>query len=532
MRRRCSACVLALASLASPVAASGLSPGTAIAASSEAEANAWGRRIESMAAAGELTVARVQADPDFPGRRHVRYDQSLGGIRVFGKQLVRHLDERGRTLSVFGRFVEGLSVGLEPRLREDQAARDAEAQIGGGAHVVGDVTLVVLPLSERALLAYAMRVFARSGLYRCFVDAQAGGIAYLYNDLQTEAVTGAGTGVWDDRKKMSVDRVGGAFRADDRLRPALISTYDLKGSYGSFLTFLLFGSLDQTDVASDSDNDWTNGAVVDAHAYAGYTYDYYYKRHNRSGLDGADLPLHSVTHVGDSRNNAGYFGNGYMVYLDGDGVTFNNFAGALDVVAHELTHGVTEFTWNGIYERESGALNEAFSDIIGASVEAYDEPAGNGRKMADWFIGEDLTFAFDPPRNALRSMANPSMFCHGSAFGCDPDNYRNLFDPPSCTDANDNCGVHINSGIANQAFYLLVQGGTNRTSGLGVAGLGFANRERAEKIFYRGFTRYLTPSARFADARRATVRAAEELYGSGSLEAAQTAAAWTAVGVQ
>jgi Zn-dependent metalloprotease len=168
---------------------------------------------------------------------------------------------------------------------------------------------------------------------------------------------------------------------------------------------------------------------------------------------------------------------------------------------------------------------------MGASVESYVEPAGNGRAMADWFIGEDLTFVFDPPRNALRSMENPSLFCHGG-FGCDPDNYRKLFAPPTCMDSNDNCGVHINSGIANQAFYLLVQGGTNRTSGLGVAGLGFANRERAERIFYRGFTAYLTPDARFSDARKATIRAAGELYGAGSLEATQTAAAWTAVGVQ
>jgi Zn-dependent metalloprotease len=220
-----------------------------------------------------------------------------------------------------------------------------------------------------------------------------------------------------------------------------------------------------------------------------------------------------------------------MVYLDGDGFRFNNFAGALDVVAHELTHGVTEFSWNGIYERESGALNEAFSDIMGASVESYVEPAGNGRKMADWFLGEDLTFVFDPPHNALRSLENPSLFCHGG-FGCDPDNYRKLFNPPSCSDSNDNCGVHINSGIANQAFYLLVQGGRNRTSGISVTGLGFASRERAEKIFYRGFTAYLTPSARFADARRATIRAADDLFGAGSVESVQTAAAWTAVGVE
>jgi thermolysin len=530
MRRARCVCLLVLAGVAPDARAAGLGPGTAVAASSPVEADAWGSRIEAMAGAGELTVARVQADPDFPGSRHVRYDQRVGAVRVFGKQLVRQIDERGRTLSVFGRFVEGIALDVDPRLSEDQAARDAEQQIGGGSHVVGDVELVVLPLEGRNVLAYMLRVFARSGIYRCFVDAQAGGLAYKYNDLQTEAVTGSGTGVWSDRKKMSVDRVGSGFRADDRLRPAPLVTYDLKGNFGSFQGFLQFGTLDPGDVAADSDNDWTNGAVVDAHAYAGYTYDYYFKVHNRQGLDGADIPLTSVTNVGDPRNNAGYFGNGYMVYLDGDGFTFNNFAGALDVVAHELTHGVTEFSWNGIYERESGALNEAFSDIMGASVESYFEPAGTARGRADWFLGEDLTFQFDPPRNALRSMENPSIFCHGF-LGCDPDNYRRLFNPPSCNDANDNCGVHINSGIANQAFYLLVQGGTNRTSGLAVAGLGFANRERAERIFYRGFTAYLTPSARFADARRATIRAAQELFGDGSAEAAQTAAAWTAVGV-
>jgi Zn-dependent metalloprotease len=170
---------------------------------------------------------------------------------------------------------------------------------------------------------------------------------------------------------------------------------------------------------------------------------------------------------------------------------------------------------------------------MGTSIEFFFEPAGNGRKQADYFLGEDLSAdTFDPLTFALRSMENPGLFCHGGGFGCDPDNYRKLFNPPGpCLPANDRCGVHINSGIANQAFYLLVEGGTNRTSGISVAGLGAANRERAEKIFFRGFTAFLTPTAQFADARRATLRAAEELYGTGSVEATQTAAAWTAVGV-
>ena len=165
------------------------------------------------------------------------------------------------------------------------------------------------------------------------------------------------------------------------------------------------------------------------------------------GLDGADIPLTSVTNVGDPRNNAGYYGNGYMVYLDGDGFEFGNFAGALDVVAHELTHGVTEFTWNGVYERESGALNEAFSDIIGTATEFNFQPAGTGALHADYLIGEDVI------TGGLRSLANPR------AYG-DPDHYSLRF-----RGAQDNGGVHTNSMIAGHAFYLAVEGGTNRTSG-------------------------------------------------------------------
>ena len=112
-------------------------------------------------------------------------------------------------------------------------------------------------------------------------------------------------------------------------------------------------------------------------------------------------------------------------------------------------------------------------------------------------------------------------------IGCDADHRTRLY-----RGGEDNGGVHHNSGVANQAFYLLVEGGVNRTSGLRVQGLGAASREKAEKIFYRGFTAYLTPSAAFTDARAATIQAARDLYGPSSVEAATVAAAWTAVGVE
>ena len=122
-------------------------------------------------------------------------------------------------------------------------------------------------------------------------------------------------------------------------------------------------------------------------------------------------------------------------------------------------------------------------------------------------------------------MENPGLYCSATLGTCDADHYSKRY-----RGAADNGGVHHNSGIANQAFYLMAEGGVNRSSGQRVSGLGPGGREKAERIVYRGFTAYLTPSATFRDARAATLRAARELYGEA--EAAQVAAAWSAVGVE
>jgi thermolysin len=193
-------------------------------------------------------------------------------------------------------------------------------------------------------------------------------------------------------------------------------------------------------------------------------------------------------------------------------------------VGHELTHGVTSFSWNGVYMSEPGALNEAFSDIMGAGVEFMWEPRGDARNHADYWIGEDVSEVFAPNAYAFRSMENPALFG-------DPDHWSKRYTGPPDAQ-HDWGGVHINCGIASQAFYLLIEGGTNRTSGMHVNGLGSARRADAERIFYRGFTQFLTITASFRDARAATVRAAEELFGAGSDAVLQTAAAWTAVGIE
>ena len=232
---------------------------------------------------------------------------------------------------------------------------------------------------------------------------------------------------------------------------------------------MLFNS----DVATDSDNVWTDGPTVDAHVFQGWVYDYYFKRFGRHGMDDRDIEVDSIVHplarseanrqppdvVGTYINNAFYCCEGLLVFGDGDGRLFNFLAGGFDVVAHEWTHGVTDFTSNLIYRDESGALNEAFSDIMAAAMEFYYYPAGTGRDQADWLIAEDVYLASP---GYLRSLNNPSAKGH-------PDHYSLRRFIGTSTDDG---GVHFNLTIATHAFYLAVAGGRNRVSGITVAGVG------------------------------------------------------------
>ncbi len=507
--------------------AADLRPGDVAIAAASQTAQAWDQRIDALLAADRLVPLSSRPDPDFPERLQVRYAQSENGVRVEGAELVRHVDGRGRSLAVFGRLVEGLA-GFEPRpiLSAANALGIAIAGVGPGAIASDMPELLLLPLAEGNVLAFAVTVRRGYEAERVFVDARSGNMALRLSEVHSAAI-GTGVGTWGDGKKLSVEVDAGAFRASDRLRPPALVTYDLRFDVDAWVEYFETGRLPGDFVARDDDNVWRDGAVVDAHAYAGWTYDYYFKRHGRRGIDDANLTVTSFVHLFPSVPGgiANAFWHGptrTMFYGDGDGV-YGSFAAALDVVAHELTHGVSQFTWGGGGGREAAALSESFSDIMGTSAEFYFESPGDGRQRADYWLGEDVGPAFDPLAYAARSMAEPGLLCRPVA-GCDPDHMSRFY-----RGNLDGGGVHINAGIPNHAFYLLVEGGTHRTSGITVPGLGAANRGRAERIFYRGFTSYLTRGATFADARAATIQAARDLYGEA--EAAQTALAWTAVGV-
>jgi Zn-dependent metalloprotease len=264
-----------------------------------------------------------------------------------------------------------------------------------------------------------------------------------------------------------------------------------------------------------------------AYDNAGYCYNFYWNMFGRDSYDDKGSPLNSSIHYGVLYNNA--FWNGeQMVYGDGDGVYFADFANDLGVICHELTHAVTQSTSNLRYWSESGALNEGFSDIMGSSSVVYtsNPTLDYPDPSVAWLNGINVTLVnlnptgcYDCPP-ATRYMNNPPLDGHSTDYY--PDRY---------TGFEDNRGVHSNSGIANLAYVLTVQGGAHpqQKSSIFVFPIGI---QVAQQIYYLGFTQFLTSTSVFADARAATIQAANILYSDSPRIIQSTTDAWTTVGVE
>jgi bacillolysin len=520
-----------------PAIAQGRGGPSRLAVSASQDIRRWDALVDSLERSGELRLRQHRADTLVAGREHDRLDQYYKGVRVFGGDVARQV-ERGLTVSLFGTIYQDVDVDTNPGLSVDEARAAIERVAGSTMRPGTQPELVVLPREAGGYdLAWRARVFSDAGLIMYFVDADTGAVLLQFNDLKTQAAVGSGSGVLGDPKKLSVVKESATYRASDGMRPPSIKTFDLRGNSARAMNFLTGrGPLFASDVASDTDNAWSDGATVDAHAYAGWVYDFYFKRFGRRGLDNADVSITSIVHparrddvMRQSNNiiglfylNAAYFGDGVMVYGEGlpgtltdtYGRHWNFMSAGLDVVAHELTHGVTDYSSRLIYRSEPGALNEAFSDVMAIAAEFFFQPKGDGLLRADYLIAEDVITP-----GGLRSLENPALFG-------DPDHYTKRY-----LGTGDNGGVHTNSTIVGHAFYLAIEGGTNRTSGLGVEGVGAARRQQIEDIFYRAFTQMLPSDATFAVARAATIQSARDLFGAGSPAERAVVEAWTAVGV-
>jgi bacillolysin len=509
----------------------------------------WDVSVNRMVRAHELEVRRTRSDTLLPGRTIEQLDQYFQGVRVWGGSVSRQLIG-SQAASVFGQLYADIAVDVVPTLTQDEAKAAVE-RIGGAELGLDRLPeLVILPTENAFRLVWVGEVVTLADSLRIFLDAKSGAVVQTYSTRQHQGRTvnvGHGIGVLQDTKKVSSSPFAGTFVASDPLRPPTLNTYNMQSNLGRVLQFLNGTvQLIPSDLGSDSDNDWTDGAVVDAHVYAGFTYDYYFKRFGRRGLDNNNIRILSLVHpvsrdaffgaspdvVGTFYVNAFYAGSGVMVYGEGlpSGVFLstlqrvNYLAGALDVVGHELTHGVTQYSSNLEPINEPGALNESFSDIMGTSIEFFYQSPGSGSRQADYLLGEDVFTPVLPGGPAgIRSMENPGLFGQ-------PDHYsRRVILPP--TPENDDGGVHINSGIPNQAFYLAIEGGTNRTSGMRVQGVGGANREQIEKVYYRAFAQLMPSNATFSLARAITLQAAQDLYGVNTPPYNAVRDGWTAVGV-
>jgi len=274
-------------------------------------------------------------------------------------------------------------------------------------------------------------------------------------------------------------------------------------------------SLPGIQVRTENQPQTADNAVTQAFDGLGATFDFYLKAYQRNSIDNAGLPLNATVHFGTGYDNA--FWNGQqMVFGDGDGTIFNGFTSALDVIGHELTHGVTASEANLTYQGQSGALNESISDVFGSLVKQYSAKPQQTAKDADWLIGAGL-LASTVKGVALRSMKAPGTAYDDPMLGKDPqpaDMSRYV------ETAADNGGVHINSGIPNRAFVL---------AAIAIGGYAW---EKAGRIWYDTVRdASLTPSANFPTFANLTVRHASLLYGIGNSEQRAVQDAWKQVGV-
>lgn len=456
----------------------------------------------------------LSVEKDELGLTVVRFQQMFKGVPVWGSTQSAVVNEDGVIKAFSGTVVADLdkkSLQTSKKVNANKALKIAKRDLGFDPKLEKDAKpeRVVYTDGDSARHAYFINLNflqPEPGNWNYFIDIETGEILNKYNDMHEVSGTdqvGTGTGVLGGTKPLNTTLSGSTYYLQDNTRGGGVYTYDMD-NMTFFPQFFLPGSL-----WADSDNvfnDSYDAAAVDAHYFAGQTYDFYKENYNRNSYDNNGAELVSSVHYSSGYNNA-FWNGSQMVYGDGDGTTFAPLSGGIDVVAHELTHAVTNFSSDLVYQNESGALNEAISDIFGTLVE-FEKGSD-----PDFEIGEDI-YTPGTSGDALRSMSDPSKYG-------DPDHYSVRY-----TGTQDNGGVHINSGIINKQAYLLSEGGT--FYGVTVPGIG---REKLGDIYYRMNTVYLTSSSTFSQARAAAVQAATDLYGNGSAEVNAVNLSFDAVGI-
>jgi len=442
-------------------------------------------------------------------RTHLRFSQAYQGIPVWPADLIVHLDVDGNVDLMDGAFVETPeSVDTHPTLSAQNALDlgRAAASAGPGAAVDGPILIIYAPeQGAEPQLAWKMTFhIALDAEWLVVGEAHSGETLAAFNQVCTAAATGSGTDLWNQTRQLNVWEQDGTYYMIDTTKQmfdASSTPPDADNTRGAIVVLDAQnqserddGSIPNVHVTSNDPSTWSAPDAVSAMFGLSETYDYYLERHARNSLDGNGGTIIGIVRYGQNYENA-FWNSQVMVFGDG-----SPYAGALDIVGHELTHGVTEHASDLAYQDQPGALNEALSDIFGEMVEART----NGRP--DWLKGAELG------GNPIQNYADP----HAAEQMPGVPNPAAMSEYLQTTE--DNGGVHINSSIINHCFYLLAAG---MDGAIGIAD--------AERIFYRANTVHLVQNSQFVDCRLACIQSAEEIYGADSQQVRAVAVAFDAV---
>ncbi|MFI7318471.1 M4 family metallopeptidase [Streptomyces venezuelae] len=464
----------------------------------------------------KLVVRDVVKDAD--GTTHTRYERTYEGLPVLGGDLVVHTAKSGKVKSVTKATKAAVKVAsTDAKLGKSSVAESAESTAAKAKTTKADAQSprkVIWAASGKPVLAYetvvtGMQKDGTPSRLHVITDATTGKKLFERQAIEN----GTGNSQYSGKVEIGSKKGGSGFDLTDDSRGGH-STFNLENGQGEGKLF------------TDDDDTWGNGkpddaqtAAVDAAYGAQVTWDYYKTVHGREGIKGDGKGATSRVHYGDSYVNAFWDDSCFcMTYGDGEGN--KKPLTSIDVAAHEMSHGVTSATGNMEYSGESGGLNEATSDIFGASVEFN---AKSPEDIGDYLIGEEIDINGDG--SPLRYMDKPSK------DGQSLDSWS--------ADAG-NVDVHYSSGIANHFFYLLSEGsGAKEINGVKydsptadgskVEGIG---RDKAEKIWFKALTAYFTSTTDYKAAREGTLKAATDLYGADSAEVKAVGAAWTGVAVK
>lgn len=486
------------------------------------------------------TFELIREYNDELGYTHQNFQHYYKGIPVENDIVFLHIKE-GKVQAVNGQVVSIGDIDANVSLSDAEVIAIAMEDFGTRENV-----------QQSEILTYISKIQKKDGEVQITATKKINLISFLpvknefyYINSQGEIVNqfqnvfhadvqGSGATYYRGTQNITVDSNAGQYRLKDNARN--IITYNGANASLSQTTGDISGAVDYTNASTA----FTSAALkpaVEVHWAMGKTYDYYMQRHNRRSFDNNGIAIKNYYNVpsnfagGWDQQNAvalqmtlGTTDKSVMVY--GTGGSLMNPVVGLDVAGHEYSHLIINRNGNGglNYQGESGALNESFADMFGASIEFYANINPN------WTIGEGIMKPVVTPAY-MRNMSNPN--AASADYGLrQPDTYRGTY-WASTTSQEDYGGVHTNSGVSNFWFYLLSDTGIHRgTNDIGntyyVAGIGVA---KAEKIAYRALHNGLTASATFNDAFNATKQAAVALYGAGSNEYNQVVNAWYAVGI-